>query len=124
MTLNERIKIIRKELGLSGEKFGEKVGVSRAAISNIESGNRNLTDQMIRSICREFGVSEEWLRHGSGEMFIEMEDEMLFAEWAGKTLASKDKTFQKRFVKMLMNLSDEEWDILERKANELIGSDE
>ncbi len=122
--MNERIRKLRKEIGLSGEKFGEKIGITKSSLSMLESGKNNPSEQTIKSICREFGVSEEWLRHGSGEMFIEMEDEMLFAEWAGKTLASKDKTFQKRFVKMLMNLSDEEWDILERKANELIGSDE
>lgn len=68
--MNERIKQVRKTLGLSGEKFGSKLGVTRTAISLIESGKNNLTEQNIKSICREFNVSEEWLRNGTGEMFI------------------------------------------------------
>lgn len=67
--MNERVKLLRKTLGLSGEKFGSKLGVQRGAISNIEKGNRNLTEQMILSICREYNVNEEWLRTGEGEMF-------------------------------------------------------
>lgn len=46
------------------ESFGEKLGVGRTAISNIENCKRNVTDQMIKSICREFGYNEEWLRDG------------------------------------------------------------
>ena len=68
-TINERVKQLRKELNLSGEKFGERLGVGRSAISNIENSNRNLTEQTIKSICREFNVNENWLRTGEGEMF-------------------------------------------------------
>lgn len=68
--MNERIKELRKVLNLTMEKFGERVGVTRSAMSNIENGNRNLTEQMLRSICREFSVNEEWLRTGEGEMFV------------------------------------------------------
>ena len=68
MTENERIKELRKYLGLTMDKFGERLGVQKTAISKIESGNRSVTDQMRRSICREFNVSEEWLTDGSGEM--------------------------------------------------------
>ena len=68
MSENERVKQLRMARGLTLEKFGERVGVSRSAMSNIELGNRAVTDQMRRSICREFGVREEWLRDGVGEM--------------------------------------------------------
>lgn len=68
MTQGERIKELRKSLGLTLEKFGERLGVSRAALSNIENGNRSVTDQMFKSICREFNVNEEWLRDGTGDM--------------------------------------------------------
>lgn len=67
--MNDRIKTLRKHLGLSGEKFGEKLGITRTAISNIENGNRSLTTQMFKSICAVYGVSEEWLRTGTGAMF-------------------------------------------------------
>lgn len=66
---NERVRTLRKDQHLTLEKFGEKLGITRSAVSNIESGNRNVTDQMRRSICREFGVREAWLRSGTGNMY-------------------------------------------------------
>lgn len=75
MTQGERIKEARKFLGLTLEKFGEKLGVGKTAISKLEKGENNLTDQMAKSICREFGINEEWLRTGSGNMRIPIENE-------------------------------------------------
>ena len=68
--MNERIKQLRKELGLTLDKFGEKIGVGKTAISKIENGDRSVTDQMFKSICREFNVREEWLRNGEEPMFV------------------------------------------------------
>lgn len=65
--MNERIKLLRKEyLHMTLEQFGQRLGVSKMAISNIENGNRNITDQMFKAICREFHVNEDWLRTGTG----------------------------------------------------------
>ena len=68
MTENERIRIVRESKNLTLEQFSNKIGVSRPAMSNIETGRRGVTDQMRRSICREFNVNEEWLRDGVGQM--------------------------------------------------------
>lgn len=70
--MNERVKELRKHLGLSGEKFGERIGVQRNAISRIETGKNGLTEANIKSICREFNVNEDWLRYGKGDMFNEL----------------------------------------------------
>ena len=118
--MKERIKEIRKALGLTLEQFGEPVGVSKSAMSRLESGTNNLTEQMIKSICREFNVSEEWLRTGEGEMFIPLDIEEQLMDWAGKVLGGHDSTFKKRFVAMLMGLSEPEWQLLEEKARELV----
>lgn len=67
--MNQRVRELRKALGLSCEKFGKRLGVSRAAISNIENETRGVTDLMFTSIVREFNVDPEWLRSGVGEMF-------------------------------------------------------
>ena len=75
--MNERIKILRKTLKLSGEKFGEKLGVKRSAISDLETGRNNLSEQMLLAICREYNVNEKWLRNGEGEMFIETKESFL-----------------------------------------------
>ncbi len=72
--MNERIKRLRTTLGLSQEAFGEKIGITRASISNMEKGTRNPSDQTIKSICREFNVDYFWLTEGIGdEMFIKKE---------------------------------------------------
>lgn len=70
--MNERLKDLRNSLSLSQEEFGERVGIkSRAHISLLENGTRNLTDRVISDICREFNVNEDWLRYGQGGMFVE-----------------------------------------------------
>ena len=67
--MKERVKELRKKLGLTLEKFGEKLGVTKQTVSRVENGVNSLTDQMFKSICREFNVNEEWLRSGYGDMF-------------------------------------------------------
>lgn len=69
MTQGEHVKEIRKTLGMTMEKFGEKLGVGKTAISNIEKGNRNLTEQMSKAICREYNVNYDYLMYGEGNMF-------------------------------------------------------
>ncbi len=75
--MNARVKELRKTLNLTMDKFGARVGVSKSAISNIENGNRNVTDQMFKFIVSEFNVNEDWLRHGVGKMFIETKEDYI-----------------------------------------------
>lgn len=77
MTQGERVKQVRKELGLSLEKFGEKIGLRKSSLSQIENGINNLTDQTIRGICREYNVSYDYLIDGEGEMFTDLPDTIL-----------------------------------------------
>ena len=73
--MNERIKELRKTLGLTMEKFGKSLGVGKSAINKIEKGENNVTEQMLKAICREFHVSEQGLRDGIGDMFVQPVDE-------------------------------------------------
>lgn len=75
--MNERLKDLRKKLGLNQNEFGEKVGIGGTAISKIEKGNRGLTETLLRAICREFNVSEDWLRNGNGEMFSRQSTDLI-----------------------------------------------
>jgi transcriptional regulator with XRE-family HTH domain len=77
MEQNERLGILRKKLDLTLEKFGEKIGVTGSAVGNIEKGRRALTEQVVKSVVREFNVNEDWLRTGVGEMFIESKESHL-----------------------------------------------
>lgn len=67
--MNERIKILRKQLKLTQEQFASKLGVKRAAIGQVETGYNNVSEQLIKLICFNYNVNESWLRTGKGEMF-------------------------------------------------------
>ena len=68
--MNERLKKLRKLLGLSQEEFGKKLGVGKTSISRLESKVNNFTDQMILSICREFNVDYAWFTQGGSEEVV------------------------------------------------------
>ena len=121
--MNERVKQLRKELGLSGEKFGERIGVKRSAISKIESSLVGLSESNIKSICREFNVNEEWLRTGNGEMFIKLDRETEIAKLTRDLLLEEEDSFKNRFVSALANLSSEQWEVLSSIADQLTKKD-
>lgn len=77
MTQGERVKEIRKTLNLTLEKFGDKIGVQKSAVSKIERGDVGLTEQMSKSICREFNVNYDYLVNGEGDMFSNLPQTIL-----------------------------------------------
>lgn len=113
MTQGERVKAIRKAKEMSMEQFGERIGnISKSTISNIENGNRNLTDLMLKSICSEFNVNEDWLRTGAGgpeNMFIP--EDMRYLNTVGR-LGNEQNEFKKFCINMLMELPDKYWDYI------------
>ena len=122
--MNERVKQLRKTLDLTMEKFGEKIGVKKSAISLIESGKNSLTEQMIKSICREFDVDEEWLRNSTGSMFIERTRDEEIANFIGTIQSVDDDSFMKKFISMLAKLDESEWKLLEKMALRLTKENE
>lgn len=121
MTYNERVRALRKELGLTLQAFGDRLGVTRATVSRIENGVNNLSGQMVVSICREYGVFEEWLRDGVGEMFVPVTRNEKIARFAGELMKDETPDFRRQLVEILADLNDEQWDALadfaERLAN-------
>ena len=69
--MNERIKKIRKDLGLNQKDFGEKIKIVRSSVAKIETGENNPSEQTIDLICRVFNVNEKWLRTGEGSVYKE-----------------------------------------------------
>lgn len=114
MTQGERIKEIRKTLGLTLEKFGDKVGVTKQTVSRIENGINNLTEQMTKSICREFNVNYIWLTTGEGEMFVESDDD--FMERIDRIMASENEV-RKNMIKTLLYASDTDIECLDSLIN-------
>jgi len=121
--LKDRIKKLRKELDLTQQEFADRLGTARNNIAGYETGKRSPSDAVISLICTKFNVNESWLRDGTGEMFAELDMEDQLMAWAGKVLGGQDSKFKKRFVTMLMGLSDSEWEFLEKKAKELAADD-
>ena len=117
MTQGERIREVRNTLGLTLEKFGDRLGVTKVAISNIEKGNRNLTEQMTKAICREFNVDYMWLTTGDGEMFIDNDDD--FIERIDRIMTGEDEA-RKNLFKFMLELSDEDIAALDRLMKKAI----
>lgn len=123
MNIGERIRHLRKnELKMTQDDFASKIDISRSNIGNIEIGRIAVTERIIASICREFNVSEEWLRTGNGEMFIPLTRDQLITDFAAD-LIMEDNTFKKRLVEALAKLDENEWEVLEKLAESLIKKD-
>lgn len=69
MTINERIKFLRKEKGLTQKTLASTLGITQSGVSFLEQEGSSVSDQTIKLICTVFGVREEWLRTGEGEMY-------------------------------------------------------
>ena len=98
--MNERIKQIRRELGLTQAEFAERIGLKQNSIALIESGKRNISDQAVLSICREYGVNEEWLRTGDGDKFIPDSNDELEALAKKYDLSNADQVLIEKYVNL------------------------
>lgn len=111
MTQGERIKELRKErLHMTLEQFGARIGVTKMTISRIENEVNAVTDQMFRSICREFNVREEWLRDGIGEPFVKMDNEEIIMECIGRIMS--EDSDRRRVIAFLSQMSPENFEVL------------
>ena len=118
--MKDRLKELRKALNLTQQKFADKLGVKQNTIAQYEMGRNDPSDAVIISICREFGVSESWLRNGEGEMFIPMTLDEEIASFIGGIQADIEPTFQKRFISALAKLSPDDWKVIERFIKNMI----
>lgn len=101
--MHERIKQLRKILNLTQKDFGMRIGMKQNTIALIEGG-RNTSDQTVFAICREFNVSEEWLRTGSGDMFVKIPEEDLYSKAAASVLV-EDDAFAMEALKLYYQMS-------------------
>lgn len=106
MTQGERVKEIRKSLKLTLEEFGGKVGVTKQTVSRIENGINNLTDQMLKSICREYNVNYDYLMYGEGEMFSDLPRTVLDELCRQYELDEFDKSLVEMYIQFPKPLRD------------------
>ena len=117
--MKDRIKKIRKELDLTQQKFADRLGVQRNTIAMYEMGRTLPSDAIMRSICREFNVNEDWLRTGEGEMFIKLTRDEEMAKLTKKLLNEEEDSFKNRLISVLANLIDVQWEVLAEVAEKL-----
>lgn len=114
--MKDRIKQVRKSAGLTQTAFGDRIGISQNYVAQIEGGSREPSDRTLRDICREFGVSERWLRTGAGEMFqVKSRAEELGA-LTNSLFRERPGSFRSAVVTTLLRFDPggPEWEVLER----------
>lgn len=98
--MNKRIKEIRKYLGLTLDTFGSRIGITSSGLSKIERGLSGVSDQTVRSICREFKVSEDWLRTGEGDMFDQEQPSILSRLSSEYKLTAREQSVVAAFLEL------------------------
>lgn len=107
--MHDRIKDIRKALDMTQTEFAQRIGIKQNSLANIEIGRRNASNQVVTSICREFGVNLDYLLHGTGPMFAPKEATAL--DRIDQLLGGGNEFVKAVFVE-LADLSDDEWQVL------------
>ena len=124
--MKERIKELRKTLGLTQQEFADRLGISRGNIATYETRDSSPGNSVVNLICREFNVREVWLRTGQGGMFQPKarSDEI---DAFMKEILRDDSDFRQKFISVLARMTADEWKLLEQKvleiASEVTGED-
>ncbi|MFR1705787.1 helix-turn-helix domain-containing protein [Eubacterium callanderi] len=121
--MNDKVKELRKHLNLTQKEFGERIGLKPNSISDIENGKNSLTDIVLKSICKEFNVNEEWLRTGKGEMFVDVLPEDELGAYLGK-IGTGDYPEIERIIKAYFRLPEESQRAVDLFLKSLAGSAE
>lgn len=122
-TINDRIALLIKDLGITRSSFADRIRVSRPFVSELCSGVKQPSDRTIADIAREFGVSLAWLEDGEGEMYVKRSANEELGLLVANIMSDADDSFRKRFITLLMALPPEDWGKIERFIDELQQND-
>ena len=120
MEIGERIKEVRKSKKITQQAFADAIGLKRNTIANYEIGNVEPSDRTISDICREFNVSEEWLRTGEGGMFQPKSRNEELMEFATTVAEGYPGSIQAQLLAVMARLTDEQWEVLAQVAREFV----
>lgn len=113
-----RLREVFISTGETQTNFAKQIGVTPAYIWKLLNKNDiTPSDRTINDICREFNVSEHWLRTGEGEMFVQMSGDEEIAAFMGNVMAGEEDNFRRRFIAMLSKLDEHEWELLEKMVD-------
>lgn len=117
--IKDRIKTLRKALGLTQQEFADKIGIKRGAVANYELGRNEPIDAVLSLICREFHVDEHWLRTGEGEMFVRMSLEEELAQYAAQVLTDPDQDIARMILRVMAHLDPSDWERIREVAQQI-----
>lgn len=121
--MNTRLKNLRKALGLTQQEFADRIKVKRNTVATYEMGRSVPSDSAIALICKEFSVNEEWLRNGTGDMFLtETKDDMI-SKMLDDVIKADESDFKRRLIAALSKLDDDGWDNLEKLVDYITDSE-
>ena len=112
-TISKRIARCIEESGLTKTAFASRINLSQRFVSQLTSGASAPSDRTIADICREFNISEEWLRTGEGPMRIELTRSQQIASFVGDVLSSSKPDFRSTLISVLSQLDEKEWEAIE-----------
>lgn len=116
MSINERVREVRRTLGLTQKDFGKKLAIAQSYLTNIETGRREVTEKIQKLICLQFDVNEDWLRTGQGEMFTESDATILHDLQEQYNLDD----FGMRFMEAFLKLSPEQRAVIQDFASAIV----
>lgn len=117
--INSRIAAVIKACGLTKTAFAERLKVSQQHISRLAKDGTP-SDRTIVDICREFGVSEHWLRTGEGEMFVRLSREEEITKFTMSIIRDPDSEFQRQLLATMAKLEPAQWKLMEQMLDDLI----
>lgn len=113
--MDNRVRQLRQFLNISQEEFGKRIGITKSSVSNFEKGTRNMSEQTMKSICREFNVSIAWLKEGIGDMFTDLPETIL--DQLVEEYHLDD--FDKELIKKYLDLTDSEREVIKKYIKSL-----
>ena len=119
MEMRDRLKQVRKSNNLTQSDFAQRLGLKQNTIATYEMGRLTPSDRTISDICREFSISEAWLRYGEGKMLVQRSANDQLAILVNDLLAEPDTAFRKRFLQAMLELPTEDWNAVERFIQKL-----
>ncbi len=117
--MNERLKQLRRALGLTQQEFAKRIGMKQNTVATYEMGRGHPSGRAVRYICNVFHVREEWLLTGEGEMFQSLDRDGEIAAFVGRVLGDGEQEFPRRVLLALSRLTPEEWAALEKLHQQL-----
>ncbi|EGT3734402.1 TPA: helix-turn-helix transcriptional regulator [Clostridioides difficile] len=120
---NKRIRELRLNLNLSQEEFANKLNLKRNTISLIENGKRNASERTLNDICKTWSISEEWLKHGVGEMFFIKELDEQFAHLVGE-LSKMENEVEREIITKMFKLNKKYLTVFDKMIDSLLEIEE